>query len=92
MNPTAIVLLYLAVMSFIAYAVTTYDKLAAKASRRRVPEKVLLLLAVLGGAIGEYVTMKLIRHKTKKPKFMITLPILCVIHIAAVCVVAYFYR
>ena len=34
-----------------------------------------------GGATGMYVTMQLIRHKTKHKKFMIGLPIFIVLHI-----------
>jgi uncharacterized membrane protein YsdA (DUF1294 family) len=84
LGPGYILAIFLAVMSFVSFVVTTYDKLAAEAGKRRISENALLILAVFGGAVGEYITMKRIRHKTKHPKFMITLPILCLIQIAAV--------
>lgn len=42
----------------------------------RVPEKNLFLVALLGGAPGEYVTMRLIRHKTLHKSFMVGLPLI----------------
>ncbi|MBQ3133615.1 MAG: DUF1294 domain-containing protein [Clostridia bacterium] len=69
-----------AVMSLVAFLLTVYDKASAKAGGRRVPERTLLLVAALGGALVEWLTMRLIRHKTKHPKFMIGLPLLIVLH------------
>ena len=48
-----------------------------------------MYLGALGGALPMYVTMRIIRHKTKHKKFMIGLPVFAVIHAAAVCA-AYF--
>ncbi len=81
---------YLIVVSLIAVILTVYDKLASKRKskkgkkkkkKRRVPEKVLWVVAVIGGAAAEYITMKLIRHKTKHKKFMRGLPVIIIIHI-----------
>ena len=75
------VIMYIAVLWVISIAVTVYDKAAAKKKARRVPERTLLWLAALGGAGAMLATMKTIRHKTQKKKFMITLPVFLVIHI-----------
>ena len=80
----SVILGYLAVISLIAAIVTVFDKRAAKAHRRRVPEATLMILSALGGAVAMFVTMKMIRHKTKKPKFMIGIPLLIVLHVALV--------
>ncbi len=73
-----VLLFFVIVINMIAVVVTIVDKRAAKAHRRRVPEATLLGIGALGGSIGMLITMKLIRHKTQKPKFMIGLPlILC---------------
>lgn len=69
------------VISIIAVVLTIYDKWAAKHGKRRIPEKILMLVAFFGGAIAMYLTMILIRHKTKHNKFMIGLPIMIVLHI-----------
>ncbi len=92
MNPTVMIALaYLAVISVVTVIVTVYDKIAAKKRpRHRVPENTLLLLAVLGGGPAEYLTMQLIRHKTKHIKFMIGLPVIILLESAAVGLVWYF--
>ena len=75
-------LVYLAVISVITAIVTFYDKKAAKKwTKHRVPEKLLFLLAILGGSIAEYLTMLKIRHKTKHKRFMIGLPIIMVLQV-----------
>lgn len=73
----------LAVISAIAAVITIYDKAIAGSGRRRVPEQTLFLLALLGGAAAMYVTMLLIRHKTKHKRFMLGLPLIVAIQLAA---------
>ena len=85
-------LIYFAVISLVTIIVTTYDKKAAKKwTKHRVPEKVLFLLAVLGGGLAEYLTMLKIRHKTKHKRFMIGLPIIMFLQVAGIicCVIMY---
>ncbi|MBQ6066599.1 MAG: DUF1294 domain-containing protein [Clostridia bacterium] len=86
MNPAIkIALIYLAVISLVAIIVTIYDKIAAKKRpKHRIRENTLLLLAILGGAAAELVTMLLIRHKTRHKKFMIGLPVIIVAQAAAI--------
>lgn len=67
-------LLYLAVISLIAAAVTVADKRRARRNKWRIPESTLLLLAALGGSLSMLITMKAIRHKTRKAKFMVGIP------------------
>lgn len=69
-------------MSVVASAAAVRDKAAAKAHSRRTPEATLMLLGLLFGAAGEFITMLIIRHKTKHAKFMIGLPIFILLHIA----------
>ena len=76
------ILIYFAVISLITSIVTIYDKKATKKwTKRRVPEKVLFLLAFLGGSVAEYLTMLKIRHKTKHKRFMIGLPIIILLQV-----------
>lgn len=80
-----IALCYMAVISLVTVIVTVYDKIAAKKRpRHRVPENTLLLLAVLGGGLAEFVSMLLIRHKTRHKKFMVGLPVIILAQAAAV--------
>ena len=67
---------YLLVLSLVAGIVTIYDKGAAKANKRRVPENSLLLISLLGGSVAMYLVMKMIHHKTNKDKFMRGIPLI----------------
>ena len=80
-----IALLYTAAVSIVTIIITVYDKIAAKKRpRHRVPERTLLLLAMLGGGLAEYAALLAIRHKTRRKKFMIGLPVIIFAHAAAV--------
>lgn len=81
--PEMLVLLWLTV-SLIAAVITVWDKHAAKAGLRRVPEATLLFIAFVGGAAAMLGTMTCIRHKTRKPKFMIGLPLMLALHVLIV--------
>lgn len=77
------ILLALGFFSLLAVILTVYDKIASKKfPRSRVPEAVLLLTAALGGSVAMFITMKIIRHKTKHKKFMIGLPVIIIAQIA----------
>ena len=78
-------LAYLLIISVVSFAVTVYDKWAAvKRPQERTRESTLLLLSALGGSMAMLLTMLGIRHKTKHLKFMIGIPIIIVLQIAAV--------
>jgi uncharacterized membrane protein YsdA (DUF1294 family) len=46
-----------------------YDKAIAGGKRRRVPERTLLAIALIGGSPGALFAMGVFRHKTAKPGF-----------------------
>ena len=78
-------LAYLLIISVVSFAVTIYDKWAAvKRPQERTRESTLLLLSALGGSAAMLLTMLGIRHKTKHLKFMLGIPIIMVLQIAAV--------
>ncbi|MBQ6789319.1 MAG: DUF1294 domain-containing protein [Clostridia bacterium] len=85
-----IVLIYLALISLTSIITTAWDKHCAKRDMWRVPEKTLLILSALGGSVAMYITMKTIRHKTKHPKFMVGIPVIIFLQVAAVAAVWYF--
>ena len=68
-------------------AETFTDGDSEKAKKRlwRIPEATLLTVAALGGSIGCLAGMKVFHHKTRKPKFMVTLPIFLGAHIIVIC-------
>ncbi len=74
---------YLIVVNISAIAVYGWDKLSAKQGWQRVPEKILLLLALLGGSVGAMAAMTFFRHKTRHLKFIYGVPMIFVLQIAA---------
>lgn len=75
------IVLYLGVINLIAAAVTVYDKKQARTHGRRVPEKNLFTLAILGGSPAMLVTMHIIRHKTQHRRFMLGLPLIILVQL-----------
>jgi uncharacterized membrane protein YsdA (DUF1294 family) len=77
------VLVYLLIISVVAFSVTVYDKWAAvKRPQERTRENTLLLLSALGGSIAMLFTMLGIRHKTKHLKFMLGIPLIILLQLA----------
>ena len=67
---------------FLVSAIITFsDKIRAKKGIRRIRERTLLLWGFFGGAAVMYITMLLIRHKTRHFKFMFLLPLFTIMHI-----------
>ena len=63
-------LAWLAGWSAAACMVYALDKGAAQRNRQRIPEQVLLGLALAGGSPGALLGMVLFRHKTRKAPFL----------------------
>ena len=84
-----VIVLYLAAISLIAFALTVYDKRAAQRGQWRIPERTLLLVAVLGGSAVMLATMRAIRHKTKHVKFMVGIPVIIALQIGTVLLIAW---
>ena len=76
-------LIYLAAVSLFAVIITVSDKIRAMRGGWRVRESTLLIVSALGGSIAMLLTMLLIRHKTRKPKFMLGIPLIIILQIAA---------
>lgn len=65
----ALAALVLGVLNLLTFLVFGWDKLAAVDGRSRVPERLLLLLAALGGSPGALLARPVFRHKTRKQPF-----------------------
>jgi len=74
-------ILYLIPVNALALLLMTWDKLQAKKHRRRIPEALLLGVALLGGSPGAGLAMVLLPHKTRKPLFSIGIPVMLMIHV-----------
>lgn len=69
------------VASMVAFVIYWWDKRAAMAGRQRTPEKTLHTIAVLGGWPGAVVGQQVLRHKSQKTSFRITLGLTMLVHI-----------
>lgn len=59
------------VASFIAFGAYAIDKSAARNGRRRISERTLHLLSLVGGWPGALIAQQAFRHKTQKVTFRI---------------------
>ena len=75
--------IYLVTVSLFAIGLTVHDKRAAKTGSWRVEERTLLLVSIIGGSVAMFITMRVIRHKTKHTKFMMGIPAIIILQIAA---------
>ena len=75
--------IYLLAVNALGLIIMHYDKHLARNNMWRIPEKTLLGIAVVGGSVGCIWGMYSARHKTKKPKFTIGLPIILTVQILA---------
>ena len=83
---------YLIIISVLGAIITVYDKIAAKKfPRHRIPEKTLWVIGIAGGALSEFITMKIIRHKTRHKKFMVGLPCITALHIILIAVYHFYF-
>lgn len=77
-----LLLIWLSVMSALAFILFGWDKHLARHRLRRIPEAALLGCAVLGGSAGALAGMLLFHHKTRKPAFRLWIPLALLLHIA----------
>lgn len=63
------------VWNLITFLIMGLDKRKAIKQRRRISESTLLALAFLLGAPGVLIAMFVFRHKTKKPLFLVLVPL-----------------
>ena len=80
---------YLIVINIAAWLMYGLDKWKAKSGAWRIPERTLLLTALAGGSVGALAGMLLFHHKTRKPKFMIGVPVMFAAHCVIVGVIVH---
>lgn len=73
---------FMAVWNLITFGMMGADKARAKADRRRISEKTLLLSGFLMGAAGIAAGALIFHHKTRKLKFQILVPLSIIVNIA----------
>ena len=72
---------YYLIINIVLFCAMVLDKKRAIRGRRRVPEKTLFLMAILGGSIGGFVGMFTQHHKTNHISFYLAYGLTAVMHI-----------
>lgn len=70
---------YIIIINIIAFISMGLDKYYAKNNKWRISEMTLFFLAIILGSLGSILGMKYFRHKTKKKKFIILMPLILII-------------
>ena len=76
-----LLLAYLVIINAVGFLFMLIDKRKAQKNLWRIPEKVLLGLAICGGSIGSILGMNTFHHKTKKLKFSLGLPVILALQV-----------
>lgn len=76
-------LVYLLIINAAGFLLMLMDKYKARKNLWRIPEKVLFLVAALGGSLGCLAGMYTARHKTKHPSFTLGIPIILALQVIA---------
>lgn len=79
-----LLLIYLAVMNILGFALMGADKSRARNGKWRIRERTLFLFSLLGGSIGTLTGMYVFRHKTKHWYFVIGMPLILIAQLALV--------
>ncbi len=81
----AIAIIYLTAINLITFFVYGLDKAkSGKIGSRRISEKTLWILALIGGSLGSLAAMKVFRHKTKKLSFQAPLAVILALQIVVI--------
>ena len=93
-SPWGLLAGWLILINIVTFVVFGLDKLLAKHPRfrQRVPEKNLLLLAVVGGSVGALLGMYLFRHKTLHRVFRVGVPVILAVQLLLVAAIALYWN
>ena len=76
-----IVIAILLLINIASFALYGSDKVRASRHKERIPERVLLGIALLGGSLGAGLGMWIFRHKTRHMRFVLLVPLLVAVHL-----------
>jgi uncharacterized membrane protein YsdA (DUF1294 family) len=74
------IIYYYCLINIISFFTMGIDKKRAKRGEWRIQEATLWWLAIIGGALGGFIAMRVYRHKTKHTSFKVGFPVLLILH------------
>lgn len=74
-----LMLVYFVFANLFTFLLFGADKRKAVKGKWRIPEATLLFFAAIGGSVGALLGMIHYRHKTKKPKFYVGVPVILIL-------------
>lgn len=81
------IIIYLIIMNLITFLAMLIDKRKAEKGKWRIKESTLLMLALIGGSIGEIIGMFVWHHKTQKTRFLIGVPVIILLQLLIIIVI-----
>ncbi len=75
------IVIYLLIINSFAFLLFLYDKLMAIYKKQRISEMFLLFVSFIGGSLGSILGMIICRHKIRKVKFYLLIPLMLSGHI-----------
>ena len=82
---------YFALINLISFFTYWADKAKARRNSRRIRERTLHLLALVGGVWGAIAAMLLVRHKTKKSSFFLVTIFITLLNVGYIAGAIYLY-
>ena len=76
-----IINIYLIIINILCLILMIIDKILAIKKKQRIGEFHLLTITLFGGSIGTLLGMILVRHKIRKLKFLLLVPLSLILHI-----------
>lgn len=76
-----LVFTYLFLINAAGFLIMLIDKQKARKNRWRIPERVLIGIATVGGSLGIMAGMRIFRHKTRHEKFTVGVPVILALQI-----------
>lgn len=84
MNLPMLFLAYGLVVNLITFLTFAWDKRRAENNKRRIPEKQLHTLTLIGGSIGAWFAIFRLRHKNRKFSFLIITILISIVHLGLI--------
>lgn len=75
---------WLSALNLMTFFLFALDKARARRQKRRIPERTLFLLSLLGGSLGALAGMQLWGHKTRHNSFRVGIPVILLLQAATV--------